>query len=274
MQPVAHIKVKRVHPDHAFEEDDHLAVEQPLEISVEYASAAGRMRQRISVTMRTPGNDGELAAGFLFTEGVIRHRDEVMEIMQTDDNANQVLIRLNDNASPSLPSAAKSFVTSSACGVCGKQDIESIRTVSLYQPEADNICVHAGVFYGLQDELKKQQRLFEDTGGIHAAAIFDLQGHFLQVREDVGRHNALDKIIGAAFLSDRLPLRDGILLLSGRASFELLQKASMAGIKIVAAVGAPSSLAAELAANSGITLIGFLRDQRFNIYSGWQRVSL
>jgi len=272
MQPVAQIKVKRVQSGHVSEGDDNLAVEQPLEISVEYASPAGRAQQRISITMRTPGNDHELAAGFLFTEGIICRRDEVTEIQQTDENG--ILVRLGDHAKPSLPAAAKSFVTNSACGVCGKQGIDELRVPSPYGVQSDNICIDARLFYGLQDALKKQQRLFNDTGGIHAAALFDLPGHFLQMREDVGRHNALDKIIGAAFLDSQLPLSNTILLLSGRASFELLQKAAMAGIKIVAAVGAPSSLAAELAADSGITLIGFLRNERFNIYSGWQRVSL
>jgi FdhD protein len=273
MQPVAHIKIKRVHVSRASEEDDSLAVEQPLAISAEYSSTGGRVLQNISVTMRTPGNDDELAAGFLFTEGIIRYRPEIIDITQTN-GSNEVVVRLHENASPTLPLAAKSFVTTSACGVCGKQDIDSIRTVSMYRDKTDNICVRAGLFYGLQDELKKQQSLFRDTGGIHAAALFDLEGRFVQAREDVGRHNALDKVIGAALLAGRLPLDNHILLLSGRASFELLQKAAMAGIKIVAAVGAPSSLAAELAEASGITLIGFLRDERFNIYSSWQRVSL
>jgi FdhD protein len=274
MHPVAHITVKRIQPDHASEEEDSLAVEQPLEIAIEYNSLPGRIQQAISITMRTPGNDDELAAGFLFTEGIIRHSHEVREIMQAAGHANQVLVRLHDTTSPTLPAVAKSFVTTSACGVCGKQDIDAIRTVSIYQPGADSICIDAAVFYGLQDELKKQQWLFKDTGGIHAAALFDLQGNYLQLREDVGRHNALDKVIGAAFLNNQLPLCNAIVLLSGRASFELLQKAFMAGIKIVAAVGAPSSLAVELAREYGITLIGFLRNERFNIYSGAQRVRL
>lgn len=274
MHPVAHITVKRIQSDHASDEEDSLAVEQPLEIGIEYKSPSGRIQQLISITMRTPGNDDELAAGFLFTEGIIRYRHEIREINQAAGHTNQVVVSLEDNAAPLLPAAAKSFVTNSACGVCGKQDIDAIRTVSVYPLEADSICIHAAVFYGLQDALQQQQWLFKDTGGIHAAALFDLQGHYLQLREDVGRHNALDKTIGAAFLDNRLPLGDAILLLSGRASFELLQKAFMAGIKIVAAVGAPSSLAVELAREYGITLIGFLRNERFNIYSGAQRVQL
>jgi len=271
---IAHIKVTKIHAAHACEEDDQLAVEQPLEISLEYTASGGRTQQRISITMRTPGNDDELAAGFLFTEGIIRHYQEVLDIVQSSSGANHILVRLHNNANPALPSTAKSFVTTSACGVCGKQDIDAIRTVSIYPPEADTIHLHAALFYGIQDSLREQQQLFDHTGGIHAAALFDLQGNYLQLREDVGRHNALDKLIGSALLCGQLPLDNFILLLSGRASFELLQKAAMAGIKIVAAVGAPSSLAVELAEEYGITLVGFLRNERFNIYSGAQRISV
>jgi FdhD protein len=156
--------------------------------------------------------------------------------------------------------------------VCGKASIGAIRTVSPYPDTPDQIGVDARVFYGLEDELRKQQRLFASTGGLHASALFDLAGHLLMLREDVGRHNALDKVIGAALLKDALPLDRAILLLSGRASFELVQKATMAGIKIVAAVGAPSSLAVQLAQEAGMTLIGFLRQQGFNIYAGAHRI--
>lgn len=272
MEPVVHIKVKRVHASSASEEDDSLAVEQPLAIAVEYVSMGKRLKQDISITMRTPGADGELAAGFLFTEGILRQAGEVMEIRQ--DYPNEVLVRLHDHVHPDLPSGSKSFLTTSACGVCGKQDVNSLYTTSLYAGSGDTICVDAAVFYRLQQELKKRQSLFNDTGGIHAAALFDLEGRFLHLREDVGRHNALDKIIGRAFLDGLLPLDNVILLLSGRASFELLQKAGMAGIKMAAAVGAPSSMAAEQAAAAGITLVGFLREDRFNVYSGWQRIGL
>ena len=271
---IAHIKVTKIHAARACEEDDQLAVEQPLEISLEYTTPGGRTQQRISITMRTPGNDDELAAGFLFTEGIIRHHHEVLDIIQPPAGANHILVHLHPEANPALPSTAKSFVTTSACGVCGKQDIDAIRTVSIYAPEADAIRLDASLFYGIQDSLRQQQQLFDHTGGIHAAALFDLQGNYLQLREDVGRHNALDKLIGSALLCGQLPLNNIILLLSGRASFELLQKAAMAGIKIVAAVGAPSSLAVELAEEYGITLVGFLRNERFNIYSGTQRISV
>jgi len=273
-QPIAHVKVKRIHSSLAQEEDDQLAVEQPLEIAIEYSTPGGREQQRISITMRTPGNDAELAAGFLFTEGIIRQRSEVLDIITSPGGDNRVLVRLHPDTSPLLPGTPKSFVTTSACGVCGKESIDALHTVSIYPPQPDSICLETGIFYGLQDLLKQQQQLFETTGGIHAAALFDLQGRYIMLREDVGRHNALDKLIGAALLNGRLPLNDVIVLLSGRASFELLQKAAMAGIKIVAAVGAPSSLAVELALENDITLIGFLRQERFNVYSGPQRVNL
>lgn len=274
-QSIAHVKVKRIHSALAQEEDDQLAVEQPLEISVEYSTpGGGRQQQRISITMRTPGNDAELAAGFLFTEGIIQQHSQVQDIVFPPDGDNRVLVGLHPHVNPSLPGSVKNFITSSACGVCGKESIADLRTVSIYPPQADTICLEAGLFYGLQQQLKQQQQLFETTGGIHAAALFDLQGRYLALHEDVGRHNALDKLIGAALLQDQLPLSNVIVLLSGRASFELLQKAVMAGIKIVAAVGAPSSLAVELALENNITLIGFLRGERFNIYSGPQRVSL
>ena len=179
---------------------------------------------------------------------------------------------MSENKQPLLQKAERNFYTTSSCGVCGKSGIDAIRTVSLYKNDADEICLKAGLFYRLDDVLRKQQAVFESTGGLHASALFDLEGNFMMLREDVGRHNALDKVIGAAFLNDQLPLSNTILLLSGRASFELVQKAAMAGIKIIAAVGAPSSLAVQLAEETGITLIGFLRNQRFNIYSGGQRI--
>jgi FdhD protein len=271
---VAHIRMKKVSVDELLDVDDELVVEEPLEINVRYDNKGVPVQKCISVTMRTPGNDEELGVGFLFTEGIIQKREEVSEVSAIPFADNKVLITLSKNKQPLLQNAERNFYTTSSCGVCGKSGIDAIRTASLYKNDTDEICLQASLFYRLDDVLRKQQAVFESTGGLHASALFDLDGNFMMLREDVGRHNALDKVIGAAFLNDQLPLRNAILLLSGRASFELVQKAAMAGIKIIAAVGAPSSLAVQMAEETGITLIGFLRNQRFNIYSGGHRIRL
>jgi FdhD protein len=271
---VAYIRMKKVSVNELLDADDELVVEEPLEINVRYDSIGIPVQKCISITMRTPGNDEELGVGFLFTEGIIQKREEVSEVSAIPFADNKVLITLSKNKQPLLQNAERNFYTTSSCGVCGKSCIDAIRTTSLYKNDADEICLQASLFYRLDDVLRKQQAVFESTGGLHASALFDLDGNFMMLREDVGRHNALDKVIGAAFLNDQLPLSNAILLLSGRASFELVQKAAMAGIKIIAAVGAPSSLAVQLAEETGITLIGFLRNQRFNIYSGGHRIRL
>ena len=269
---VEHIIIQKISAGKISETDDKVAVEEPLEIQLAYSTDTGRMQKNIAITMRTPGNDEELAAGFLFTEGIIKNITAIQKIKQQSVDENRVLVTLQENIVPVLANASRNFYSTSSCGICGKASINAIRTVSLYGDEKDNICINSSILYHLQDKLKKQQKIFEDTGGIHASALFDLNGNFIMLREDVGRHNALDKIIGAALLNKQLPLNNGILFLSGRAGFELVQKAAMAGIKIIAAVGAPSSLAVELAKETGITLIGFLRNDRFNIYSGEQRI--
>lgn len=270
---VQDIIIKKISAGKITETGDKVAVEEPLEMQLAYSTATGRMQKNIAVTMRTPGNDEELAAGFLFTEGIIKDTAAIGEIKHHAADENQVLVSLQENVIPVLANAARNFYTTSSCGVCGKASIDAIRTVSMYGEEKDNISIAASVLYQLQDHLQKQQEVFEDTGGIHASALFDFNGSFIKLREDVGRHNALDKIIGTAVLKNELPLNKCILFLSGRASFELVQKAVMAGIKIIAAVGAPSSLAVEMAKETGITLIGFLRNNRFNIYSGEKRVT-
>ena len=271
---VEHINIYKIGSGEINETADKVAVEEPLEIQLAYSTATGSMHKNIAVTMRTPGNDDELAAGFLFTEGIIKNRTDILEIKQPSSDENRILVVLKENTVPVLANAARNFYSTSSCGICGKASIDAIRTTSQYGEESDNIYIDAAVFYPLQNELKKQQKVFEDTGGIHASALFNVDGNFIMLREDVGRHNALDKIIGAALLNGQLPLNNCILLLSGRASFELVQKAVMAGIKIIAAVGAPSSLAVEMAKETGITLLGFLRDDRFNIYAGKQRIAI
>jgi FdhD protein len=251
--------------------EDLLAVEEPLEIRIILGSENNRQEKNISVTMCTPGNDIELATGFLFTEGIITHKEDIRKCSSTDDNI--VVAELQPGISFDPQKLERHFYTSSSCGVCGKSSIGMVKNIIKTLPAKDNIQVSASVINELPASLRKQQKVFEHTGGLHASAIFNLDGGLLYTREDVGRHNALDKLVGAALTAGDIPLDHHILLLSGRASFELIQKAAMAGIKIVCAVGAPSSLAVEMAKECEMTLIGFLRDGRFNIYCGEQRIS-
>ncbi len=259
--------------------EDLLAVEQPLEIKIVYGPENDRQQKNISVTMCTPGHDEELAVGFLFTEGIITGKEDIMNCGAAANNT--VIATLRPGISFDPKKIERHFYTSSSCGVCGKSSIDAVKNNIVCKPEAIPIIVNADIITSLPDSLKKQQEVFKHTGGLHASALFDLTGNLLLTREDVGRHNALDKLIGASLqvvdeplkrLAE-IPLDKHILLLSGRASFELIQKAAMAGIKVVCAVGAPSSLAVELAKETNMTLIGFLRDGRFNIYCGEQRIN-
>lgn len=261
---------------------DSLAVEEPLEIRIGFPDGKHRA---VSITMRTPGSDGELAAGFLFTEGLLKSPDQIKQIRHCGLkirkgqtaldraaalNSNTIRVDLNEGVEVDLKSVERHFYTTSSCGVCGKSSIEALATgVAKLDGE---LAVRADVIHALPDTLRKSQSVFEKTGGLHASALFSADGELDLVREDVGRHNALDKIIGAKFIDGRVPLSDRLLLVSGRASFELVQKALMAGIPILAAVGAPSSLAVELASEYGMTLIGFVRDRRFNVYCGGERM--
>ena len=258
--------------------DDLLAVEEPLEIRIGYGTENERQQKSISVTMCTPGSDFELATGFLFTEGIIKSKNDILStryftgINTTENKDNIVLVELQPGVVFDAKKIERHFYTSSSCGVCGKSSIDAVKNIFENDPVSDNIKIDAPVIIELPELLRKRQEVFEDTGGLHASALFNLQGKLLLLREDVGRHNALDKLVGAALSAGDLPLDQHILLLSGRASFELIQKAAMAGIRIVCAVGAPSSLAVEMAKEFKMTLIGFLRDKRFNIYSGEQRI--
>lgn len=254
---------------------DTLAVEEPLEIRVGGLSLA--------VTMRTPGHDVELAAGFLVSEGGISHGGQFHSAIHCGgpgtggmENTYNVLdVTLAPGVRPPDPDLARAFYTTSSCGLCGKASIDAVETVSAYDVSSDEAAVDAATLTGLPDALRARQEVFEKTGGLHAAALFDaVTGELLVLREDVGRHNAVDKVVGWAVLNDRLPLRGTVLQVSGRASFELVQKAVMAGIPILAAVSAPSSLAAELAEASGLTLVGFLRGSSMNVYAGAGRVRL
>jgi FdhD protein len=247
---------------------DLLAVEEPLEIRVD--------DEPLTVTMRTPGDDIDLTAGFLFTEGLLGSLDEVHEIRMCDQNVAAVTVKPGRKLryqQAGASGAARKFLTTSACGVCGKDSIEAIRVRSTFDVAADPVRVSPGVLAALPDRLRDAQRVFSRTGGLHAAGLFTADGTLLVLREDVGRHNAVDKVAGWALRSGRLPLAGHILLVSGRASFELAQKAIMVGVPVLAAVSAPSSLAASLAEEGGLTLVGFLRGITMNVYAGAQRVS-
>ncbi len=263
---VATVVVWRVEGSRATAGPDDLAVEEPLEIRLACDRDGRRVRRGISVTMRTPGHDAELAVGFLFTEGII---EDPAQVAGVDDwgPGNVVRVELRPGVEVDLDRLERHFYAASSCGVCGKASIEAVRVRPRIGPIAGRPTVAAAVIRRLPATLRGAQGAFDRTGGLHAAALFDPEGRLLEVREDVGRHNALDKLIGASFLAGRTPLVDGVLLVSGRASFELVQKAAVAGIPVLAAVGAPSSLAVELARELGMTLAGFVRPDRFNIYS-------
>jgi FdhD protein len=253
-------------------EGDVLAVEEPLEIRLDATAGDQLVSRTISVTMRTPGHDAELAVGFLFTEGIVRDHSEIEYVGQDGASANVVRARLTRDADVDLSRLERHFYTTSSCGVCGKTSIEALRTTSRHPLRPGEPVVDPQLIHGLPRALRAAQSVFDATGGLHASALFDLEGGLHSLREDVGRHNALDKVIGAELLAGRVPAYDRILVVSGRASFELVQKAVMAGIPILVAVGAPSSLAVQLATCTGMTLVGFARDGRFNIYSGNERV--
>jgi FdhD protein len=262
--------------DRARMRPDQLATEEPMEIRL----LARGVRHTVGVTMRTPGNDFELAAGFLHGEGVIAGRDDIAGIsycVEPDVDAAQqyniVNVTLRPDTAPDLAPLERHFSITSACGVCGKASLDALRVRSCpVIPPGPQI--PADVLYRLPGTLRRSQGLFEQTGGLHAAALFDTDGHLIALREDVGRHNALDKLVGWALLEGTLPLSECILLVSGRASFEILQKSLAAGIPIVCAVSAPSSLAVDLAREFGITLVGFLRGERCNVYTRRERVVL
>jgi len=250
-------------------EFDTVTAEEPLEIRVDGSPLA--------VTMRTPGNDFELAAGFLLTEGVVDRTSQVKTLRYcVGEDEPQEFNVVNADLSPDAPGRAageRSFVTTSSCGLCGKASIDTVRARSTFDVRDDDIVVTPPVLASLPDRLRQAQRVFERTGGLHAAGLFTATGDLVCLREDVGRHNAFDKVIGWAGLDGRLPLRGQVIVASGRASFELTQKALMAGIPVLASVSAPSSLAVQLADESGMTLVGFLRGSTMNVYAGEHRVS-
>ncbi|GAB1643932.1 formate dehydrogenase accessory sulfurtransferase FdhD [Krasilnikovia sp. MM14-A1259] len=249
---------------------DDLAAEEPLEIRVG--------RTPLAVTMRTPGQDIDLALGFLFAEGVIRGAGDVVTAQlcsgtETPNTYNVIEVALGADVPPPVTDPSRNFTTTSACGVCGKASIEAVRTRSRFAVADDPFTVPAGVLAELPGRLRTAQRTFDRTGGLHAAGLFAADGTLVVLREDVGRHNAVDKVVGWALRESRLPLRGHVLLVSGRTSFELTQKAWMAGVPVLAAVSAPSTLAAELAEEAGMTLVGFLRGRSMNVYAGAHRIT-
>ena len=253
---------------------DRLATEEPLEIRLR----AGGESRTIAITMRTPGNDFELAAGFLHNEGILTRYDTLLGIsfcidrdVDAEQRYNIVNVDLAARTLPDLQMLDRHFTTTSACGVCGKANLDALEERGLERIASD-IALDAETIVALPDRLRAAQGVFAQTGGLHAAALFDAVGALAAVREDVGRHNALDKLVGSAFLAKRLPLDRSVLLVSGRASYELVQKAVAARIPIVCAVSAPSSLAVDLARRFGVTLVGFLRGSRFNVYAHPDRI--
>jgi FdhD protein len=244
---------------------DYLAVEEPLEIRIG--------KTPISVTMRTPGQDLELTAGFLFTEGIIASRSEIKKLEPVAPaKANTVMADLEKEGSTASAELQRNFFAASSCGICGKATIESIRARGVKAPNAQ-FTINADMLCALPEKLRESQAVFGRTGGLHAAALFDVSGERLVEREDIGRHNAVDKVIGWALLNDRLPLSQCVLMVSGRGGFEIIQKALVGGIPVLASVSAPSSLAVQMARELGMTLVGFLRGRRFVIYSGAQRIT-
>ncbi len=276
-QSVRHFEVRRVGP-RAGVEDDAVATEEPLEIRLGYSTADGARAERsISVTMRTPGKDQELAAGFLYTEGIVRGPADIESVGPCGPPApnglvNVVRVELAPGVEVDLGRLERHFYTSSSCGVCGKASIEAVAVQSRFDLAAAELGIRSEVLGGLPAALRAEQEVFDQTGGLHASGLFDPDGRIVLVREDVGRHNALDKLIGNRLLAGALPLTEFGIVVSGRLSFELVQKAMMAGCPLLAAVGAPSSLAVELAAEFGMTLVGFLKRDRFNVYTRTDRV--
>lgn len=279
LQPgVAEVPIRRAEGSSLAEPTtDFLAVEEPLEIRLEFGPGEDRQTKTVSVTMRTPGYDFELAAGFLWTEGILGSPEQIEAIRHSgiptpEGYRNVVRVALRADVAVDLDRLERHFYTTSSCGVCGKTSLEAVQVAGRFVLPETGVGWPPSTLHNAPGALREAQAVFDRTGGLHAAALFDPEGKLLCLREDVGRHNAVDKLVGAQLLAGALPLIDRMLLVSGRASFELVQKAMTAGIPLLAAVGAPSSLAVDLARRSTMTLVGFVRNHRFNIYTGAQRI--
>ena len=267
------VNISKINGDQESCRQDFVAVEEPLEIQLASATPAHSAAKSISITMRTPGNDVELALGFLYTEGVLRSKEDIESADTVGENQNTVRVALNPEVKIDLGSLQRHFYTTSSCGVCGKASVDALRVSGLEAVPEDGLRLARSTIVSMPGSLREQQHLFAESGGLHAAAAFDNKGNIIVLREDVGRHNAVDKVVGWLLLNGKLPAHSYGLLVSGRASFELMQKALVARIPLLAAVGAPSSLAVDLAHEFHMTLIGFLRGQNFNIYAGEHRVT-
>lgn len=253
---------------------DWLAIEEPLEIRLGFGPRGQRVQQTLAITMRTPGHDFDLVMGFLLTEGIIGRKTDILQMRFLDAAGAQiVLAELRPALQVDMARLSRHFYTGSSCGVCGKTSLDAVHCQTAFLLAPGVPVVHAALFAGLTGALRQAQSLFAHTGGVHAAALFDTEGRLLCAREDVGRHNAMDKLVGATMKTTSLPLSHSICLVSGRAGFEIVQKALMAGIPILVSVGAPSSLAVELAESGQMTLVGFLRNGTYNIYSGSGRIA-
>lgn len=266
------IELSRFRADLRESLSDHVAVEEPLEIRLGFDVDGERQSQSLAITMRTPGDDADLATGFLFGEGILRRHSDIA-IVKPCSGDNTLRVELADGVAVDLGRLQRHFYTTSSCGVCGKTSLDALRTQGCERLETGGFSIPRAVVTTLPDRLRGAQATFEQTGGLHAAAAFDAQGELVVVREDVGRHNAVDKVVGALLAAGRLPAGDLGLMVSGRASFELMQKALVAGMPLLAAVSAPSSLAVELAREFNVSLVGFLRGDTFNVYAGEERIA-
>ena len=275
MPTVAPISVVRFQANALTERPDLLAVEEPLEIRLGYGPVSEREQRTLAVTMRTPGHDVELALGYLLAEGIIHHRTDVLScrhcVQDAQKEGNVIRVELAPTVTLDWSLLGRFGYASASCGLCGKTSIDAVRQQGAV-PLRAGLTVSAELIHELSDRVRQFQPAFAHTGGIHAAALFTKEGGIRCVREDIGRHNALDKVVGAAFWEEGLPLSQYGLFLSGRIGFELVQKAWMAGISLVVAVGAPSSLAVDLAREANTTLIGFVRNEQFNVYTNPQRI--
>jgi FdhD protein len=266
------VQILRVGPDYSGPKEDRVAVEAPLEYLMHHP-ALGLEPVSFGTTMRTPGDDEYLAAGLLYGEGIVNASQDIEAIEYSTRRPNVVNVRLNAAVPMELQTATRRFSAGSSCGVCGTTGLDAAIARAAATEIADTGAIDLSLLFELPDRMREAQSKFGDTGGIHASALFTFAGQLITVAEDVGRHNAFDKLVGECFMENRLPLTEHIVLLSGRASFELVQKALRAGVSVLAAIGAPSSLAVNLALASGLTLVGFLRGNRCNVYAGPQRLS-
>jgi len=272
------IEICKVHGSATTRVADSVAIEEPLEIQLSSPAAEGAAAKSVSITMRTPTDDANLAIGFLFTEGIIESADQVVSVEHRGEPApdsglrNIIRVEISPDVDLQLERLERHFYTTSSCGVCGKASLDALRVTGQRSLKDQATTFSSAMLTALPDAVRQQQAVFFETGGLHAAAVFGSDGEIEVVREDVGRHNATDKVIGALFRAGRLPGHEFGLFVSGRASFELMQKALVARIPLLVAVGAPSSLAVQTATEFGMTLIGFLRDQTYNIYTGEERI--